>query len=81
MSLAVFVVPTDDLASDVVVLGGDEGRHAAAVRRMRVGEQLILTDGHGAGAVCVIRDVDRAAIEVEVVSRVREPRPEPSLTV
>ena len=81
MSLAVFVVPTDDLASDVVVLGGDEGRHAAVVRRIRVGEQIMLTDGHGSGAVCVVRDVDRAAIELEVVSRVREPQPEPSLTV
>jgi 16S rRNA (uracil1498-N3)-methyltransferase len=81
MSLAVFVVATDDLAADVVVLDGDEGRHAAVVRRVRVGEQIMLTDGHGSGAVCVVRDVDRAAVEAEVVSRVREPEPEPSLTV
>jgi 16S rRNA (uracil1498-N3)-methyltransferase len=81
MSLAVFVVATDDLASNVVVVDGDEGRHAALVRRVRVGEQIMLTDGHGAGAVCVVRDVDRAAVEAEVVSRVRESEPEPSLTV
>jgi 16S rRNA (uracil1498-N3)-methyltransferase len=81
VSLAVFVVPTADLASNVVVVGGDEGRHAAVVRRVRVGEQILLTDGHGAGAVCVVRDVDRSGVEAEVVSRVHEPDPEPRLTV
>jgi 16S rRNA (uracil1498-N3)-methyltransferase len=81
MTLAVFVVPTDDLASDVVVVAGDEGRHAAVVRRVRVGEQLMLTDGRGAGAVCTVRAVDRAAVEVEVDSRVREHESEPSVTV
>jgi 16S rRNA (uracil1498-N3)-methyltransferase len=74
-------VPTEDLASDVVVVAGDEGRHAAVVRRVRVGEQILLTDGRGSGAVCVVRDVDRAAVEAEVVSRVREPEPQPSLTI
>jgi 16S rRNA (uracil1498-N3)-methyltransferase len=81
MSFAVFVVATDDLASNVVVVDADEGRHAAVVRRVRVGEQIMLTDGQGFGAVCVVREVDRAAVEAEVVSRVREPVPEPSLTV
>ena len=46
MSLAWFhldPLPT----SDVVVLDGPEGRHAATVRRIRVGEQIVLGDGHG----------------------------------
>jgi 16S rRNA (uracil1498-N3)-methyltransferase len=81
MSLAVFVVATDQLASDVVVVAGDEGWHAAVVRRVRVGEQVMLTDGQGSGAVCVVRDVDRAAVEAEVMSRLSEPEPDPTLTV
>jgi 16S rRNA (uracil1498-N3)-methyltransferase len=81
MSLAFFVVGSDELASDVVVVAGDEGRHAAAARRVRIGEQVMLTDGRGTGAVCVVRAVDRAAIAAEVVSRVSEPEPAPSLIV
>jgi 16S rRNA (uracil1498-N3)-methyltransferase len=81
MSLGVFVVPTADLASDLIVLGGDEGRHAAVVRRVRTGEQIMLTDGLGSGAVCVVRDVDRSGVEAEVLSRTAEPVPDPSLTV
>jgi 16S rRNA (uracil1498-N3)-methyltransferase len=81
MSLPVFVVPADDLASDVVVVAGDEGRHAALVRRVRVGEQIMLTDGRGTGAVCVVRAVDRSAVEAEVVARESAPEPAPTLTV
>ena len=33
---------------DVVEVTGDEAHHAVAVRRLRVGERLLLTDGAGA---------------------------------
>ena len=41
-----------DLGADprpggLVELGGDEGRHAAVVKRTRVGEQLLVADGAG----------------------------------
>ncbi|MEV6897550.1 16S rRNA (uracil(1498)-N(3))-methyltransferase [Amycolatopsis sp. NPDC051372] len=36
------------------VLDGEEARHAATVRRLRVGEQLVLSDGAGAMARCVV---------------------------
>jgi 16S rRNA (uracil1498-N3)-methyltransferase len=49
MSLPVHLVPT--LAGvdvgDVVTVEGDEAHHAIAVRRLRVGEQVLLTDGAG----------------------------------
>lgn len=59
MSRPVFFL---DSASDLVVgascvLDGPEGHHAVAVRRVRVGEQLVLTDGRGA---CV--DVEVSAL-------------------
>ncbi|MDF1602056.1 16S rRNA (uracil(1498)-N(3))-methyltransferase [Nocardioides sp. YIM 152315] len=52
MSLPVHLVPT--LAGvgvgDLVTVEGDEAHHAVAVRRLRVGEQVVLTDGAGVAA-------------------------------
>ncbi|MCT2988120.1 16S rRNA (uracil(1498)-N(3))-methyltransferase, partial [Propionibacterium freudenreichii] len=33
---------------DVVLIEGPEGRHAATVKRMRVGESVLVADGAGA---------------------------------
>ncbi len=42
------------------VLDGPEGRHAAAVRRLRVGEPLVLTDGAGLLAPATVTATGRA---------------------
>ncbi len=49
MSLPVHLVPALDgvAVGDVVTVEGDEAHHAVAVRRLRVGEQVVLTDGAG----------------------------------
>ncbi|SDO21624.1 16S rRNA (uracil1498-N3)-methyltransferase [Nakamurella panacisegetis] len=47
-------------------LDGAEGRHASVVRRMRVGEELVLTDGTGALAVAAVTAVDRASVQLDV---------------
>lgn len=62
---------------DRVVLDGPEGRHAAAVRRMRPGERLDLTDGAGRVAECVVLDVGRDRLTAEVLRwfEVEPPRP------
>ncbi|WP_410611974.1 16S rRNA (uracil(1498)-N(3))-methyltransferase [Amycolatopsis sp. lyj-109] len=44
-------------ASGRAVLDGEEARHAATVRRLRVGERLVLSDGAGAMARCVVEGV------------------------
>lgn len=65
-----------------VVLAGDEGRHAVSVRRHRVGETLVLADGHGswvAGPVTRVEGRDR--LVVAVAARGVEPPPTPELTV
>ena len=36
-------------AGALVEVTGDEAHHAVAVRRLRVGERLVLTDGAGTG--------------------------------
>jgi 16S rRNA (uracil1498-N3)-methyltransferase len=63
-------------------LDGPEGRHAVAVRRLRAGEEIVLTDGAGtgvAGTVAAIEDRDRLSVAVDRVWH--EPPPRPWLTV
>jgi 16S rRNA (uracil1498-N3)-methyltransferase len=76
-----FVAETADLRAERVVLRGQEGRHASAVRRLAVGEQAYLTDGAGAVAQCVVTGARSGEIELSVISVTREPAPEPTLTV
>lgn len=53
---------------------GNEGRHAAVVRRMRVGERLVLTDGKGGWAPASIVGVGKAELHLAVAeSRWAEP--------
>ena len=48
------------------LLAGPEGRHAATVRRLRVGEGLVLTDGRGAQARARVTAVGRHELTVDV---------------
>ena len=83
MSLPVFVHPgTADLAvGGTARLEGDEGRHAVAVRRLRVGERLVLTDGAGAWAEVEITATEKAALSADVVEVGTRPVEEPRVTV
>jgi 16S rRNA (uracil1498-N3)-methyltransferase len=47
-------------------LTGPEGRHAATVRRLRVGEPLVLTDGRGNVSPSTVLEVGRAELTVDV---------------
>jgi 16S rRNA (uracil1498-N3)-methyltransferase len=75
----VFLCP--DLAPDTVLLDGPEGRHAALVRRLRVGEPIDLVDGRGARATGVVAATTRDTVTVDVSARSLEPAPAPRLTV
>ncbi|WP_018683133.1 16S rRNA (uracil(1498)-N(3))-methyltransferase [Actinokineospora enzanensis] len=75
MTLALFLV--DALpAGDTHVLDGPEGRHAAAVRRLRVGEELLIADGRGGTARCAVTAAARDSLELDVLERWTEPAPE-----
>ena len=73
MSAPVFLA--DDVAGDRVVLTGPEGRHAATVRRLRVGEAVDVVDGVGTRASCTVAVVGRDTVELTVVGRTTEPVP------
>ena len=62
-------------AGDRVVLDGEEGRHAATVRRVAVGEHVVLVDGCGGVAWCRTAAVCRGELAVEVLECLREPAP------
>ena len=59
------------------VLDGPEGRHAATVKRLRVGEALVLADGRGGLAHAVVAAVERDALSLRVVDRTTLPPPAP----
>lgn len=67
--------------SDVVVLDGDEGRHAAVVRRIAPGETVELTDGAGQLARCVVVAASKQGLTCEVQERVEVPAPQPRVVV
>ncbi|MEU9244653.1 16S rRNA (uracil(1498)-N(3))-methyltransferase [Streptomyces sp. NPDC048385] len=66
-----------------VVLDGPEGRHAVSVKRLRPGEDVVLTDGRGRWAEGVVRAAegkDRLVV-TELASVHEEPVPQPRITV
>ncbi|MCW2786242.1 MAG: rsmE [Marmoricola sp.] len=66
---------------DAVVLDGDEGRHAATVKRIRVGEQVLLTDGSGTSATCTVVATGRSTLDLVVDESTHAERQLPLVTV
>jgi 16S rRNA (uracil1498-N3)-methyltransferase len=77
----VFLADRAALESDVVVLSGPEGRHAATVRRLRPGERADVTDGAGLVAECVVAGATLGGLELTVQARRKVPWPDPAITV
>ena len=66
---------------ELAVVEGDEGFHAATVRRIRRGEQLILGDGYGGLAHCVVEHAGRDGLQARVLERRQVPPVQPLVTV
>lgn len=66
---------------DALLLDGDEGHHAATVRRTRVGEVLSVADGDGRLARCVVEAVDGRAVRLRVADVESLPAPRPRLVL
>jgi len=79
VSAPLFLCP--DLSGDTVLLAGPEGRHAATVRRVKVGESVDLADGLGTRAHCRVTELGQDVVHLRVVSRVVEPEPSPRLVL
>ncbi|NEE13122.1 16S rRNA (uracil(1498)-N(3))-methyltransferase [Streptomyces sp. SID7499] len=83
MTAPVFVVEHFDAGGGGrYVLDGPEGRHAVSVKRLRAGEDVILTDGAGRWADCVVLGTegkDQLIVQLDSVSE--EPAEQPRVTV
>lgn len=79
MSNPVFLYP--DLSGDRILLDGPEGRHAALVRRLRVGEAIDLVDGLGSRCTGAVAAVTKDTVTVDVGTRTAEPAPSPRITL
>ena len=81
MTLPLHLLAAEALAGrgvgDTVLLDGPEGRHAATVRRTRVGEHLLLTDGAGLRVEGEVVAVGSGTLDLRVVSVSHDPPPSP----
>ncbi|MGX4692292.1 16S rRNA (uracil(1498)-N(3))-methyltransferase [Streptomyces sp. JNUCC 63] len=83
MTAPVFIVDQLDGIGPEFVLDGPEGRHAVSVKRLRPGEDVVLTDGRGRwieGVVKAAEGKDRLVI-TDLESLVEEPPETPRITV
>ncbi|BDX31410.1 ribosomal RNA small subunit methyltransferase E [Mycobacterium antarcticum] len=81
MSRALFYVDALSDVGELTVVDGDEGFHAANVRRLRVGEELDLGDGAGTVAHVIIESVAKGSLTARVLSRHTVAPPSPAVTV
>src|ERR1700730_19370167 len=65
----------------LAVVDGDEGFHAATVRRIRPGEELMLGDGAGGLARCVVEQAGRDGLRARVLGRWSVAPSRPPVTV
>lgn len=87
MTAPLFLLQPGDLAAVAVggtlVLSGDEGRHAATVRRLAPGERVDVGDTAGAVVRCRVQDVVTAGgrrpegLVLQVLAVEHEPAPDP----
>ncbi len=83
MSLPVHLVESlgGVVVGSVVEVTGDEAHHAVAVRRLREGEHVTLTDGRGTSATGEVASTGKRVFTVSVLSLDHADRPEPAVTV
>jgi 16S rRNA (uracil1498-N3)-methyltransferase len=83
MSLPVHLVPSlaGVAVGAEVTVEGDEAHHAVAVRRLRVGESVVLTDGAGTSVVGDVASTGKRVFAVTVASVTSVGPAEPSVVV
>jgi 16S rRNA (uracil1498-N3)-methyltransferase len=77
----VFLAGSAELERGSITLSGAEGRHAATVRRLSVGERADVTDGAGTIAECTVTRTGPGVIELAVLTRRTVPAAEPRIVV
>ncbi|HTQ20523.1 16S rRNA (uracil(1498)-N(3))-methyltransferase [Mycobacterium sp.] len=81
MVATLFYVDALPETGGLAVVTGDEGFHAATVRRIRPGEQLMLGDGAGGLARCLVEQAGRDGLGARVLERWSVAPAQPPVTV
>lgn len=81
MAATVFYLDTIPEPGGLAILDGPEGRHAATVRRTRVGEPITLSDGRGLLAESEVVAAQKDRLELKVLNRTLAAAPVPRVTV
>lgn len=68
-------LPAAPAVGDVLDLSGDEGHHAAVVRRIRTGEVVVLSDGSGRGVRGEVIEVTKKGLAVRADEILQAPEP------
>jgi 16S rRNA (uracil1498-N3)-methyltransferase len=58
-----------------LLLGGDEGRHAAVVRRISAGESVLVSDGRGRGVRGTVLEASKGGLRLQVVEQLTAAEP------
>ena len=74
-------VPLDAPVGAEIVITGAEAHHAAAVRRVRVGEEVTVGDGRGLCLEAVVTDVAPKRVVAAVTARTSHPAAAPRLVL
>ena len=83
MTAAEFLVNPGEISKETktFTLDGDEGRHAATVKRMREGEVIHLCDGQGTRAIASVVKVHKNSLDLGIDQFTFEEAPEPRFVV
>ena len=83
MTAAEFLVNPGEISKETktFTLDGDEGRHAATVKRMREGEVIHLCDGQGNRAITTVVKVHKHSLDLSIDQFTFEEAPEPRFVV
>jgi 16S rRNA (uracil1498-N3)-methyltransferase len=74
-----FFVP--DITGSQIVIDEDTSKHITQVLRMKVGDELLVTDGRGTKAKAIIEDDHRKRCAVRVQEKTTEPPTKPNIAI
>ena len=80
MTAPLFFVSGDRLAGatpgSMIVLDGPEGRHGATVKRIGIGEQVLLADGVGHRADAIVENAGLRELHLRLQAITLQPQPD-----
>lgn len=75
-----FFVSPNQINENTIIIKGDDVKHIGAVLRMKKSEKLIVCDGQNTDYDCIIKDITKKAVELEIAEKKRN-TVEPTLKI